>query len=289
MTSQPSKVAFLTGSTSGIGRATAQELVKHVPILILPVRNIAKGQDLKQELLTINPNCQIDLYQCDLESIESMKDCANTIAIKYEAIDILINNAGTFDYQCHFTNDGIESHFEVNLLSQYIFNTILKPLVLQSIQGRIINFSGLSRKAGKFNLQYIQDRNRSPKSLLNTISLCADSCLYRNLLTFKLAKDLENTKVTVNCLHPGSIKTNIGNDNISLVGKIIAPIFNLFTQPAIEGAKTSLHLALSDEGGQITGKYWSNCKIDKPSELSTNMDLAEQLVAKCQKLTKIEC
>jgi hypothetical protein len=70
-----------------------------------------------------------------------------------------------------------------------------------------------------------------------------------------------------------------------LTGKIIAPIFNLFTQPAIEGAKTSLHLALSDEGGQITGKYWSNCKIDKPSELSTDMDLAEQLVAKCQQLT----
>jgi NAD(P)-dependent dehydrogenase (short-subunit alcohol dehydrogenase family) len=287
MISQPSKVAFLTGSTSGIGKATAQELVKHVSILILPVRNITKGQDLKQELLRINPNCQIDLYQCDLESIESMKTCANTIVSKYETIDILINNAGTFDYQCRFTNDGLESHFAVNVLSQYIFITILKPLVLNSTQGRIINLSGLSHKAGKFNLKYIQDRDKSSKSMLNTISLCSDSCLYRNLLTFKLAKDLDNTKVTVNCLHPGSIKTNIGNDNISLAGKIIAPIFNLFTQPAIEGSKTSLHLALSDEGGQITGKYWSNCKIDKPSELSSNMDLAEQLVAKCQKLTKI--
>jgi NAD(P)-dependent dehydrogenase (short-subunit alcohol dehydrogenase family) len=287
MTSQASKVAFLTGSTSGIGRATAQELVKHVSILILPVRNITKGQDLKQELLTINPNCQVDLYQCDLESIESMKACANTIADKYEAIDILINNAGIFDYQCRFTNDGLESHFEVNVLSQYIFITILKPLVLKSTQGRIINLSGLSHKAGKFNMRYIQDRDKSSKSVLNTINLCSDSCSYRNLLTFKLAQDFENTKVTVNCLHPGSIKTNIGKDNISLAGKIIDPIFNLFTQPATEGTKTSLHLALSDEGGQITGKYWSNSKIDKPSELSTNMDLAEQLVAKCQQLTKI--
>lgn len=209
MTSQFSKVAFLTGSTSGIGQATAQELVKHASILILPVRNIPKGQDLKQELLTINPNCQIDLYQCDMESMESMKTCADTIVSKYKTIDILINNAGIFDYRCHFTNDGLESHFEVNVLSQYIFNTILKPLILQSIQGRIINLSGLSHKVGKFNLKYIQDRNKSSKSVLNTINLCSDSCLYRNLLTFKLAKDFENTKVTVNCLHPGSIKTNI--------------------------------------------------------------------------------
>ena len=107
MTSQSSKVAFLTGSTSGIGQATAQKLVKHVSTLILPVRNLTKGQNLKKELLTINPNCQIDLYQCDLESMESMKTCANTIASKYKTIDILINNAGTFDYQCHFTKDGL--------------------------------------------------------------------------------------------------------------------------------------------------------------------------------------
>jgi hypothetical protein len=56
---------------------------------------------------------------------------------------------------------------------------------------------------------------------------------------------------------------------------------------AIEGSKTSLYLALSDESGQITGKYWSNCKIDKPSELSIDLDLAEKLVAKCQQLTNI--
>lgn len=80
---------------------------------------------------------------------------------------------------------------------------------------------------------------------------------------------------------------SIGKDNITLAGKIIAPIFDFFTQPAIEGTKTSLHLALSNEGGQITGKYWSNSKIDRPSELSTNMDLTEQLVAKCHELTKI--
>ena len=173
--------------------------------------------------------------------------------------------------------------FYLNIYSSQFSNHLYCNL----IQGRIINLSGLSHKAGKFNLKYIQDRNKSSKSILNTISLCSDSCLYRNLLTFKLAKDFEDTKVTVNCLHPGSIKTNIGNDNITLAGKIIAPIFNLFTQPASEGAKTTLHLALSDEGGEITGNYWSNSKIGRPSELSSNTNLAEQLIAKCHELTKI--
>ena len=287
MTSQSSKIAFLTGSTSGIGQATAQELVNHVSTLILPVRNITKGEDLKKELITINPNCQIDLYQCNLESMKSMKTCAKTIVSRYQSIDILINNAGILDYQCHFTNDGLESHFEINVLSQYIFNAILKPLVLQSIQGRIINVSALSHKTGEFNLEHIQAPNKSPKSVINAFKLCFDSCLYRNLLTFKLSKDLENTKVTVNCLHPGTIKTNIAKDGANFTGKIINSIFNVFAKPAFEGAKTSLYLALSEECGQITGKYWSDCKIATPSELSMNMDLAEQLVAKCHELTKI--
>jgi short-subunit dehydrogenase len=72
MTSQSAKVAFLTGSTSGIGQATALELVKYVSTLILPVRNLSKGQNLKKELLIINPNCQIDLFVCDLESMDAI-------------------------------------------------------------------------------------------------------------------------------------------------------------------------------------------------------------------------
>jgi hypothetical protein len=61
----------------------------------------------------------------------------------------------------------------------------------------------------------------------------------------------------------------------------------LFTKPPTEGAKTTLHLALSDEGGQITGKYWSDSKVAKQSELSNDTELAGQLVAKCHELTKI--
>ena len=67
----------------------------------------------------------------------------NSIANKYKAIDIILNNADTFDYQCRFTNDGLKSYFEVNILSQYIFNTIFKSLVLKSVRGRTINLSGM--------------------------------------------------------------------------------------------------------------------------------------------------
>jgi NAD(P)-dependent dehydrogenase (short-subunit alcohol dehydrogenase family) len=279
-----SKTILITGSTSGIGKATAMELVKAASILILPVRNTSKGEELKKELLVANPSCQIDLYQCDLESIESVKTCANDIANKYEKIDILINNAGIMEPDFRLTADGIESHFQVNVLSQYIFNTILKPLVIASDQGRIINLSSQLHNNGKFELESIAIQ---PTGMLSGIGLYSNSNLYRNLLTIRLAKELENTKVTVNCLHPGVIKTNLGSKSSNWLWSAITPIFHLFTKPPTEGAKTSLHLALSGEVGQITGKYWSDCKLANPSQLSMGMELADQLVEKCEELTGI--
>jgi short-subunit dehydrogenase len=67
MTNNP-KIILLTGSTSGMGKATATQLVKNASFLILLVRNIDKGSDLKKELQILNPNCQVDLLECDLKS-----------------------------------------------------------------------------------------------------------------------------------------------------------------------------------------------------------------------------
>jgi NAD(P)-dependent dehydrogenase (short-subunit alcohol dehydrogenase family) len=285
MTSPTSnKTIFITGSTSGIGRATTLELVKNASILILPVRNLTKGEALKKELLAISSDCQIDLLECNLESIKSVQKCANTIAGKYPKIDILINNAGIMEPDFRLTVDGIESHFQVNVLSQYIFNTILKSLVSKSQQGRIINLSSQLHNSGKFELESI---NTKPTGIMSGIGLYSNSNLYRNLLTFQLAKELQGANVTVNCLHPGVIKTNLGSNGSNMLWNCITPIFHLFTKPPTEGAKTTLHLALSDEGGQITGKYWSDSKVAKQSELSNDTELAEQLVVKCHELTKI--
>jgi NAD(P)-dependent dehydrogenase (short-subunit alcohol dehydrogenase family) len=284
MTQTTTKTALVTGSTSGIGQATVLELVKSVSTLILPVRNLAKGEELKQQLASINPSCQIDLYSCDLESIESTKGCANTLASKYKVIDILINNAGIMEPDFRLTVDGVEAHFQVNVLSQYIFNTILKPLVVASEQGRIINLSSALYAQGKFEINTI---NSKPSGFMSGIGLYSNSNLYRNLLTFKLAFELQSTNVTVNCLHPGVIKTNLGNKRTNTLWNIVTPIFHVFTKPATDGAKTPLYLALSPEASPVTGKYWSDGKVVEVSELSKNMELAKQLAAKCQELTGI--
>jgi NAD(P)-dependent dehydrogenase (short-subunit alcohol dehydrogenase family) len=279
------KIILLTGSTSGIGKATAKGLVSSASSLILPVRSLIKGEALKTELEAINPACQVELLGCDFESLVLVKNCASLIAEKYPVIDILINNAGIMEPNFRLTDDGIESHFQVNVLSQYIFNTILLPNLKASLQARIINLSSALHSQGKFSLDSL---NTAPTGNLVGIGLYSNSNLYRNLLTFKLAKELENAgnrSITVNCLHPGVINTNLGNGSSNRLWNFIKPIFSFFTKPPEDGAKTSIYIAISDQGAEVTGKYWSNSKVAKVSEASENMESANILAKKCQELT----
>jgi NAD(P)-dependent dehydrogenase (short-subunit alcohol dehydrogenase family) len=277
------KIALITGGTSGIGRATVLELVIHCSTLILPVRSLEKGVELKNELAGLNANCNVDVYLCDLSSKESVKTFLAGVKARYKCIDILINNAGLINYENKKTKDNLEATFQVNVLAQFIFNKELSPLLQKSQQGRIINLSSALYKQGKFSIDNLQGE-KMKNNMGAGVQLYNNSNLERNMLTKYLADTLKYTSVTVNCLHPGVITTALGKQNTGFIPNLFNGIFSLFTKPAEEGALTSLHLALSKEGGEITGKYWSNSKsidgvLDKIAEENIKL-----LVEYCEKL-----
>jgi retinol dehydrogenase 13 len=281
------RVMLITGATSGIGKATVEELVKHAKTLILPVRTMAKGEELRRELQLINTNCQIDLYTCQLTSMESVKGFANEILSRYPVIDVLINNAGIFNDSRTLTEDGIEETFQVNVLSQFILNNMLLPLLKASPEGRIINLSSMGHLMGKFDIDNIQLQKDTSNNLITGSQLYFNSNLYRNLLTFKLSKMLSGTNVVVNCLHPGAINTSLATQNTSFWAKPLQLVFKFFTKPANFGAMTSIFLAIDPEAGKVSGKYWIKSKIVKPLAISDNEDYQNQLWDYCKKITEL--
>jgi NAD(P)-dependent dehydrogenase (short-subunit alcohol dehydrogenase family) len=279
----PNKIALITGSTSGIGKATALELARHVGTIILPVRSLEKGNMVKTELLGINPTCTIDLYLCDLGAVSSVKTFLAGVKARYKQIDILINNAGVINYSIEKTEDKLESTFQTNVLAQYIFNKELSPLLQKSPQGRIVNVSSALYKQGKFDIDNLQGE-KMKQGMRAGVQLYNNSNLERNMLTKYLADTLKYTTVTVNCLHPGVITTSLGRQNTGVLPKIFNGLFGLFTKPASQGAQTSLHLALSKEGGEVTGKYWSNSKSANGVLEKLDQDEIKSLVEYCDKL-----
>ena len=68
-----SKTCIITGATSGIGRVTAIELAKQGVNMVLPVRDINKGNILKKEIIEKTGNNEIDIMECDLSSFQSIR------------------------------------------------------------------------------------------------------------------------------------------------------------------------------------------------------------------------
>ena len=104
---------LITGANTGIGFATAEELVKQGQHVILACRNPQKAQIAQDKLRALGQG-QVDLVSLDLNSLESTRKAADEIADRYGALDVLINNAGLFAKTKQLTQDGFEQQFGVN-------------------------------------------------------------------------------------------------------------------------------------------------------------------------------
>lgn len=170
---------------------------------------------------------------------------------------MLINNAGVFQCPYTKTEDGFEMQFGVNHLGHFLLTHLLLGLLKSSAPSRIVVVSSKLYKYGEINF----DDLNSEKSY-NRGAAYSRSKLANILYTRELARRLEGTGVTVNVLHPGIVRTNLGRHiNIPV---LVKPLFNVvswafFKSPA-EGAQTSVFLAASPEVEGVSGKYFGDCK-----------------------------
>ena len=75
----------------------------------------------------------------------------------------------------------------------------------------------------------------------------------------------KKNKITVNCLHPGFVKTQFGKNNNGIASLTIKFLMNFFAISVEEGAKTIIYLSTNDSVKNITGKYFYQSKIKEPS------------------------
>jgi NAD(P)-dependent dehydrogenase (short-subunit alcohol dehydrogenase family) len=261
------KVILITGVTSGIGKETARGLAKMGATIVFTTRDEQRGIDTKKELVKTSGNKDIHVLFCDLASLKSIRACCDEFLNKYDRLDVLINNAAIWDYTRRESKDGIENIFATNFLAPFLMTHLLLDLLKKSNPSRIINLtSGLH--GGTINFDDIEF-NRKFKGL----KAYRQSKLGAILFTRLLAKKLEGTGVTVNSVHPGMNRTNLGRD----AGKIAQAIFKRISKDPKIGAETSIYLASSPEVEGVSGKYYYKKKPDKSSKESYNMELAEKL------------
>ena len=262
---------MITGGTSGLGYRTAFILAQDKNNkLILIGRNKKKGNDAVSKIKNETKNSNIKFLNADLSSINETSLLANKLI--GEKINVLINNAGALFYSRNKSTEGIEKTFALNHLSYFVLtNLMLKNKTIVN-GGRIINVASGAHRGVDLNFDDIE-----MVSNYNGWKCYKKSKLCNILFTKKLSELTKKNKITVNCLHPGFVKTNFGKNNTGFAGLVIKSLMNFFAIKVEEGAKTIIYLASSPEVENISGKYFYQSKINKPSNFAENNSSAEKL------------
>ncbi len=276
------KIILITGATSGIGKVTSTELAKAGAHIIIIARNKEKAISTQQEIAKETGNNNIDIFIADLSSLQQVRKVAGEINGSYSRIDISINNAGFIaTSQRKESADGNELTLATNHLGPFLLTALLFPLIKKSAEGRIINLSSEAHKLGSADFNNIQ--------LLHNYSAMKAYCnskLYNLLFTKELDKRIKEKglNIKVNAVHPGVVNTGFGKRSDGFAGFIFKKLAFLFTTPQ-KGAETTIYLATSHDGAQISGEYFKNKKQVRTNSKPVNEKNEKELWDISEKLT----
>lgn len=272
------KTVIITGATSGVGKETAISLAEQNALLVLPVRNMEKGKKVKSEIEVESGNTGIYIMECDLASFDSIRNFAGEFKKRFRHLHVLINNAGTWENERKESVDGIEMTFAVNHLAPFLLTSLLLDVMQNSSPARIINVSSEAHRAVKMDFTDLEGKKK-----FSGFKAYGRSKLANILFTRHLSSLLDENQITVNSLHPGGVATNL-YDKLNPVLGWVAKKFMISPR---KGAETPVYLASSSEVDGITGEYFKNRKITKPSSGARDDQSAEKLWELSSKYTGI--
>ena len=261
------KHAIVTGANAGIGFASAKALLEKGYKISMFCRDLGKADAAKRALIALTKNDQIDIFQVDFASMESIEKACNAFKKSYFKLDVLLNNAGATFADFELSEDGIERTMAVNHFGYFAMTYHILRLLLNN-NSRIVNVSSKAHYGGQIDFDKI-----NTKEAYSVFKQYENSKLANVLFTKYLADKLQDKGVTVNCLHPGVVKTKIGNKAGNKFFGFVWSLFSSFGLSIEKGAATSIYLASSLEVATISGMYFDKCVAYKGSELSRDVSL----------------
>ena len=255
--SMSGKLAVISGSTSGVGYEALKKLAQGGANIVMVCRNEEKARKIKIEVET-QYNISVDYFLADFSDLDQVRLAAKAILDKYQKIDVLINSAGIHSTKKKYNKDGYELVFCVNHLATFLFTKLLLKRMIESSPSRIIQ---VNSEGHRFNGLKINDLNWK-KRIYTGLRSYGASKTAQLYTVWELAKELENTGVTINAMHPGGVKTNIGSNNGKLYRWFLHHVtWHFLKDPEISG-DALYYLASAKELDKVSGKFF-NLTIDE--------------------------
>lgn len=225
-----SKNILITGSTDGIGFATAKLLKSLGHNVIIHGRSLSKVDDAKRKLGIENG------IVADLSSILKVKIFINDIKESFDNIDVLINNAGVFKVDNPITDDNLDVRFMVNTIAPYLITKGLLDII--SDDGRVVNISSAAQASVNIN------------ALTGGVSLNSGDAYSQSKLALIMWSNhmASKTNKLITSVNPGSY----------LGSKMVKSAYGIKGEDINIGAEIISKAALSGEFKDVSGKYFDN-------------------------------
>jgi NAD(P)-dependent dehydrogenase (short-subunit alcohol dehydrogenase family) len=275
------KVCVITGATSGLGLEAAERLAKMGARLVLVGRDPVRGDAALARLRAAAPGASPSIYFGDLSKLSEMKRVAAAIGNAEPRIDVLINNAGSMFAARHETADGLEMTFALNHMAYFVITNLLLDRLHATEPARIVSTASVAHFGQQLDLDDLQFKKR-----YSARQAYGRSKLANILFTRELARRLDGTGVTANCLHPGFVATRFGADN-GLLARLAIRVAMLGAIGVDEGADTIVYLASSPEVAGLSGGYYQRRRLAQASVESQDLEAARRLWTESARISGI--
>ncbi|TAA42623.1 SDR family NAD(P)-dependent oxidoreductase [Corallincola spongiicola] len=247
------KTILITGSTDGIGLATANMLLAQGHRILLHGRNADKLNKVKTELAAqaVN-NGSVAGYVADLSDMAGVEALATAVAAdlttKHQTLDVLINNAGVFSVPNPMTPAGLDVRFVVNTLAPYLLTQKLLPVLAK--QGRVVNLSSAAQ--APVDISAMEGSALQGQGGLPDGAAYAQSKLALTMWSMAMAEDLTEQfgaqAPVIVAVNPASF----------LASKMVKDAYGMAGNDLSIGADILVRAAVSDEFADASGKYYDN-------------------------------
>ncbi len=225
------RIVLITGANRGIGQETARQLAAKGWHVVITARNEAAG---RKAVTGLSEFGEADFIPLDVSSDASIAEASRLFGERYGHLDALVNNAGIYPEGDNsiltISADLIRKTLETNTLGPLLAARAFRPWLEKSPHGRIVNVS-----SGLGQLHDMADD--APAYSISKTAL--------NAVTRQLAASLKPKNISVNCVCPGWVRTDMGGPNA--------------TREVAEGADTIVWL-VDSAPSSLTGTFFRDRK-----------------------------
>jgi len=275
------KTILVTGASTGIGLHSAIGLAKLGAKIVMVGRNKERTVQAVELVKSQTGNQTVSYLLADLSSLREVRRLAQEFKDKYNKLDVLLNNAGAIFLWRKVSVDGYEMTLTLNHLNYFLLTDLLLEMLKSAPSARIVNVASRAHYRGHVNFDDLQSQHG-----YNGMGVYSMSKLMNVLFTYELARRLDSTNVTANCLHPGFVASNFAANNGWFVRLGMSFISGRISVE--DGAKCPIFLASSPDVEGVSGKYFNyDLKETRSSEESYDQNTAKRLWDVSEKLVTI--